>query len=238
MHTVMTKFVTALVIVVACITSTYAQSADTLVHAEGKIVNAATKELIQAHITYKSLPFGNVIGTLNTSNYTFPLYFNDKYSIEVNAPGFLPAKYMLDPAEANAQMRLIKDIELTAGKIHEVSQEVGKVLRLDNLIFETGKIKIEEESYEELNLVVKMMNENPKMIIQLEGHTDYQGNADENMKLSEARVEAVRKYLIEKKIEKSRVKTKAFGGTKPISHDDTPEAHRLNRRVELRILAN
>lgn len=165
------------------------------------------------------------------------MYFNDRYSIEVSAPGFLPVKYMLDPAEAE-QMRLVKNIELTAGNIHEVKHEVGKVLRLNNLIFEVGKSRIEEESYHELDLVVRMMNENPKMVIQLEGHTDYLGSADENMKLSEARVEAVKKYLVEKKIEKNRIKTKAFGGTAPLSRDDTPEAHRLNRRVELRILAN
>lgn len=237
MHTVMTKVLNALALIIVCVTGSMAQSADTVVHAEGKIFNAATKEPITAHVSYKSLPYGNVVGSLNTNNYTFPMYFNDRYSIEVSAPGFLPVKYMLDPAEAE-QMRLVKNIELTAGNIHEVKHEVGKVLRLNNLIFEVGKSRIEEESYHELDLVVRMMNENPKMVIQLEGHTDYLGSADENMKLSEARVEAVKKYLVEKKIEKNRIKTKAFGGTAPLSRDDTPEAHRLNRRVELRILAN
>lgn len=221
-----------------CAGVTWAQETDTLIHAQGKIINAATKEPIAAKVTYKSLPYGNVVGTLNTSNYTFPLYFNDRYSIEVDAPGFLPAKYMIDPVEANTARRVIKDIELTAGAIHEIKHEVGKVLRLNNLIFEVGKSKIDQDSYHELDLVVRMMNENPKMVIQLEGHTDVVGNPNDNMKLSEARVEAVKKYLVDKKIEKNRIKTKAFGGTAPLSRDDTPEAHRLNRRVELRILAN
>ena len=83
-----------------------------------------------------------------------------------------------------------------------------------------------------------MMKENPKMVIQLEGHTDYLGDADKNLKLSQQRVDAVKAYLIAKKVNKNRVKTKAFGGTKPLSRDDTPEAHRMNRRVELRILSN
>lgn len=234
----MTKLFYLLALLASAASGAYAQVADTVVHAEGKIIHALTKELITARITYKSLPYGNVIGTLNTSNYTFPLYFNDKYSIEVVAPGFLPAKYMIDPAEANNNKRVIRDIELTAGNIHEVKHEVGKVLRLNNLIFEVGKSRIEAESYHELDLVVRMMNDNPKMIIQLEGHTDFLGSADENMKLSEARVEAVKKYLVDKRIEKNRIKTKAFGGTAPLSRDNTPEAHRLNRRVELRILAN
>ena len=83
-----------------------------------------------------------------------------------------------------------------------------------------------------------MMNDNSNMVIQLEGHTDYQGDAKENAKLSQGRVDAVKSYLVSKGIQKSRIKTKAFGGTQPLSRDDTPEAHRMNRRVELRILEN
>lgn len=76
------------------------------------------------------------------------------------------------------------------------------------------------------------------MVIQLEGHTDYLGDAEKNLKLSQQRVDAVKGYLTQKSINKNRVKTKAFGGTNPLSKDDTPEAHRMNRRVELRILQN
>lgn len=76
------------------------------------------------------------------------------------------------------------------------------------------------------------------MVIQLEGHTDYLGDPAKNMKLSEQRVEAVRSYLVSKGIHKNRIKLKAFGGTMPLSRDNTPEGHRLNRRVEMRILKN
>jgi outer membrane protein OmpA-like peptidoglycan-associated protein len=50
-------------------------------------------------------------------------------------------------------------------------------------------------------------------------------------------VDEVKKYLVGKGVKKDRVKTKAFGGTKPLSHDKTPEARNLNRRVEIRILS-
>jgi outer membrane protein OmpA-like peptidoglycan-associated protein len=111
-------------------------------------------------------------------------------------------------------------------------------MRLNNLIFEVGKSKIDPESYTELDLLANMMIENPKLVIQLEGHTDYLGDAKENLKLSQKRVESIRAYLIDKAINKLRIKTKAFGGLQPLSRDNTPEAHRLNRRVEVRILAN
>jgi OmpA-OmpF porin, OOP family len=208
-----------------------------VVYAEGNIINAATRQPVKANIIYESQPYGNRIGTLNNNFYSFPMFDNEKYSITVQAEGFKPVKYLLDPAGANEFKRLIKDIELTAGTTPS-THVAGHLMRLNNLIFELGRSRISEESYPELELVENMMKENPNMVIQLEGHTDYQGDAKDNMKLSKERVEAVKAYLTSKGINKARVKTKAFGGTFPLSKDDTPEAHRLNRRVELRILSN
>jgi OmpA-OmpF porin, OOP family len=216
-------------------TAALAQTNDSLIYAEGKILSAATKELVKARITYQSLPYGNRVGTLNNTNYSFPMFDNEKYAIIVEAQGFATAKFMLDPAEANEQRRLLKDIELAAGAVGP-KHPVGHVMRLNNLIFQVSKSKISEDSFEELDLLVNMMRENPTMVIQLEGHTDYQGNPKDNMRLSQDRVDAVKEYLVEKRINKNRIKTKAFGGTQPLSRDDTPEAHRLNRRVEVRIL--
>src|SRR5688572_30610427 len=88
---------------------------DTLVVAEGKVIDAATREPISARITYMSLPYGNKIGVINNSAYSFPMFDGDKYSITVEAAGFAPAKYMLDPREANPERRLVKDIELSNG---------------------------------------------------------------------------------------------------------------------------
>jgi OmpA-OmpF porin, OOP family len=212
---------------------------DSLIYAEGKVYHAATKEPIVARITYQSLPYGNKIGVINNSSYSFPMFDGEKYALIVEASGFAPAKYMLDPSQANSQLRIVKDIELSNNEpTTEPTHPVGEVLRLNNVIFEVGKSKIDPESFTELDLVVKMMSENPKMVIQLEGHTDYLGNAKENLKLSQQRVEAVRSYLAQQGIAKTRLKTKAFGGLQPLSRDNTPEAHRLNRRVEVRILAN
>jgi outer membrane protein OmpA-like peptidoglycan-associated protein len=62
------------------------------------------------------------------------------------------------------------------------------------------------------------------------------GNPAANIKLSHDRVDAVKKYLVRKGIAKSRVKTKAFGGTKLLTTDTSPEGRNANRRVEMRIL--
>jgi outer membrane protein OmpA-like peptidoglycan-associated protein len=214
-------------------------SMDSVIFAEGNIYNATTKEPVQARLTYQSLPYGNKIGVINNTAYSFPMFDGEKYAITVEASGFAPVKYMLDPAEANAERKVVKHIELQTGSTApDPHHAVGHVMRLDNLIFQVGKAKVSPDSYGELDLLVNMMKESPKMVIQLEGHTDYQGDPKENMKLSQMRVDAVRSYLLSKDIHKTRVRTKAFGGTQPLSRDNTPEAHRLNRRVEVRILEN
>jgi OmpA-OmpF porin, OOP family len=225
-----------LVVALAAIAA-YGQDQDSVVIAQGRIINASTKEPVTAKIFYQSLPYGSIVGSQHSDNYAFPLYENAKYALVVEALGFQTAKYMIDPAESQGTFRLIRDIELVAGSAPD-THVPGHVMRLNNLIFELGKSKISPESYGELELVLSMMKENSKMVIQLEGHTDYQGDSKVNMKLSKNRVDAVKQYLEGKGISGSRIKTKAFGGTQPISKDDTPEAHRLNRRVELRILSN
>lgn len=230
------KFFKLLGVLLLIATSAYCQAEDSLIYAVGKIVSAETKEPVNAKVTYQSLPYGSKVGTLNSSNYSFAMFDNEKYSITVEAPGYFPAKYMLDPAEANSERKVVKDIELSVGEIKK--HDVGHVIRLDNVIFPVGRSKISEESYSELSLVVDMMKENESMVIQLEGHTDYQGNPKENLKLSKDRVESVKQYITSQGIPKTRIKTKAFGGTMPLSRDNTPEGHRLNRRVELRILEN
>jgi outer membrane protein OmpA-like peptidoglycan-associated protein len=218
------------------------QVSDTIIYAQGNIISASTKQPVDSKISYKSLPYGSKAGFLSGSTFNFPLFDNEKYELTVVAPGYAPSKYMLDPAEANSDRKVIKNIELglpvSAVKVAEETHTVGKIMRLDNLIFNAGTSKIESSSYEELDHVVKMLKDNPKMVIQLEGHTDFQGSPTANMKLSQDRVDAIKNYLTSKGASKSSIKTKAFGGTQPISRENTEEAHKLNRRVELRVLQN
>ncbi|MCK6617306.1 MAG: OmpA family protein [Cyclobacteriaceae bacterium] len=228
-----------IVVLLSCfnVASLVAQDENTVV-ASGRVLNADTKEPLVARITYQSLPYGNRMGVINNSTFSFPLFDGERYSITVEATGYASAKYMIDPAEAT-DGKIVKDIELhhTTGNVSK-KHSAGTVIRLDNLIFEQAKSKIDPSSYQELDLLVAMMNEHKSMVIQLEGHTDYAGDPAKNLKLSEQRVEEVKGYLVKRGIKKDRVKTKAFGGSMPLSHDNTPEARRLNRRVEVRILQN
>lgn len=219
-----------------------AQQADTLIYAEGKILNKTTREAVTASISYQSLPYGNIVGQMNGSSYRFPFFTKDRYEITVEAAGFAVARYMLDPNQAGTSMKVVQDVELGVATAASVAagtaHTVGKVMNLSNLIFEQGKARIEPGSYEELDQVVEMLRTYPKMVIQLEGHTDIKGDPKKNMELSQQRVDAVKNYLVAKGATRNNIKTKAFGGTQPLSREDTDEAHRMNRRVQVRILAN
>lgn len=234
------RFVAALLLLISVICSGQ-QAADTLVYAEGRILNKVTREPISAFISYQSLPYGNIVGQMNGTSYRFPFFTKDRYEITVEAPGFAVARYMLDPNQAT-DMKVMQDVEMgvaTAAMIAaNTANTPGKVMNLNNLIFEQGRSKIEPASFEELDQVAEMLTNYPKMVIQLEGHTDTAGDPKRNMQLSQDRVDQVKNYLIAKGINKKRVKTKAFGGTQPLSREDTEEAHRMNRRVQVRILSN
>ena len=195
--------------------------------AQGKISDSRTGKGIKANIRYSSIPTGGITGRFNDSTFSFAIFGTAKYQITAEAKDYNPRTVIVDPKDIDAQKRILRDIALTPS---------GQTMTLSSLIFPQGKSNIDPKSFGELDEVSQMMKENSKMVIQLEGHTDNQGSSKANMELSEARVEAVKKYLVTKGIGKDRIKTKAFGGTQPLKNEMTPEARKLNRRVEMRIL--
>ena len=76
------------------------------------------------------------------------------------------------------------------------------------------------------------MKDNPTVEIQLEGHTDNQGDFNLNLQLSQDRVTEVKKYLTSKGIDEKRISVKGWGSTKPVASNVTEDKRKLNRRVE------
>lgn len=195
--------------------------------ARGKVTDASTGKGITAKIRYSSIPTGSLFGRFNDSTFSFSIFGSAKYQITAESAGYNPKTVIVDPKEVDTNNILQRDIHLTPK---------GQTVRLEHLIFAQGKAAIDPQSFSELDEVAQMMIENPKIVIQLEGHTDNVGNSKANMKLSQERVDAVKRYLVSKGISKKRVVTKAFGGTQPLRNEMTPEARAMNRRVEMRIL--
>ena len=98
--------------------------------------------------------------------------------------------------------------------------------------FDINKASIKPESMGTINYVVKMMTDHPDLKFSVEGHTDSDGDDALNMKLSEARAKAIRDKMVELGIDGSRLTSKGYGESKPITGNDTPEGKAQNRRVE------
>jgi OmpA-OmpF porin, OOP family len=193
----------------------------------GKVLDATTQKGIEANIHYSSIPTGSIYGRFHDSTFSFPIFGVVRYQITAEAKGYNPRTVILDPNEVDDFRKVIRNIVLTPA---------GEAIRLSHLIFAQGKALIQPESFQELDEVAEMMKDNEKIVIQLEGHTDNLGSAKANMKLSQKRVEAVKKYLVHHGISKARIKTKAFGGSQLLTNDTSPEGRNANRRVEMRIL--
>ena len=114
--------------------------------------------------------------------------------------------------------------------------EVGQKITLNALLFKQSLAELLPTSIPELERLKETMIQNPNLEILLEGHTDNQGDFDENLKLSKARVEEVKKYLTTNGIAQNRIQTKGLGSTQPVSSNYQELTRKNNRRVELTIL--
>ncbi len=100
------------------------------------------------------------------------------------------------------------------------------------ITFDINKSTIKNESMGFINQMVKFLNENPTVKLEIGGHTDSDGEEAANQKLSLARAESVRSLLSDLGIDSGRLTTKGFGESKPMNGNETPEGKANNRRVE------
>ncbi len=117
-----------------------------------------------------------------------------------------------------------------------ITVEEGKVFQLRNIYFDHDKAEFLPRSYAELNKLLKLMKENPSMIIEVKGHTDSVGEDDYNVYLSRKRAKAVVGYLNENGIDKSRTRYAGYGDSNPIANNSNTKGRQLNRRVEFLVI--
>ncbi|MBK7560125.1 MAG: OmpA family protein [Chitinophagaceae bacterium] len=113
----------------------------------------------------------------------------------------------------------------------EVKKRVDMAAR--NILFITGSAKLQTKSYKGLNDVVQIMNDNPGMSLQIDGHTDNVGTDEKNQILSDNRAASVKTYLVSKGISESRITSAGHGETMPIADNKTAAGRQQNRRSEM-----
>lgn len=104
------------------------------------------------------------------------------------------------------------------------------------VFFQTAKAAIKKESFELLNEVAQAILDHPKFKIRIEGHTDTVGKPKVNQKLSQARADAVRMYLIGQGVGPDRLESIGRGDEIPLDDNSTEAGRAVNRRVEFHIL--
>ncbi len=241
MHTELKHFIiilTASILVNQSQVCAVSLKADSLIKFHGYILDSVSdnpnKLPVGAKLVLERLPYGSEIGIISSNSetgyYEYFLSFEHEYRLDIKSQGHqsffetVKTKQWAKNGEINKNYYLVPE------------WKQDQVIRLRKLIFEQGKSIILAESLSELDMLASTMNSKPDMVVQLEGHTDWRGDHKSNMTLSEDRVEAVKHYLTTRGIDPKRIKTKAYGGTQPLTRDSSLEASAINRRVEVRIL--
>ena len=108
----------------------------------------------------------------------------------------------------------------------------GRVL-LYEILFDYDKASLQKESLKQLEHVITLLQENPDLTLEVQGHTDDQGSDDYNLDLSQQRAETVRAFLLLFGVPDQSLFAKGYGESAPVAPNDSEENRAKNRRVEL-----
>ena len=157
--------------------------------------------------------------------YFIPLPTGKDYTFIVNRKGYLYYSNLYELSKEKSDSTYIKDIALQP-------VQLNATMVFKNVQFEKNAYNLLPVSTVELDKLVQLLTENPAIKLQINGHTDNTGNADDNLKLSTNRAKSVVDYLVSKNISATRLTYKGFGATKSIADNNTEEGKAQNRRTE------
>lgn len=201
----------------------------------GVVTDAKTKLPLEAKIVLSNFKTkkNDFVALSQKDNGSFftSLPANVSYALQVEKDGYLfhSECFKLDSVKT-IQNPLFLNIELSP-------LEVGRSIVLKNVFYDFNSYNLTSDSYIELDKLVTLLEKNPTVWIQISGHTDNIGSDDYNKTLSEKRALAVKTYLIEKGVDKRRLKHVGYGSSKPVGDNATEEGRALNRRTEAIVLS-
>lgn len=211
-----------------------AQPEKNVVTVKGKVTDENGKPL-NAALKWFELNTNRNVGSLTsnpeTGDYIITLPNGLSYSYFAEKTGYYSVSNNIDLSTENSYRELTVDITMLPVKTLELT-----AIRLNNIYFDFDRFDLKQESFTELERVVKFLNDNPDVKIEISAHTDSKGADDYNLQLSQKRAESVVSYLIERGIYGSRLTAKGYGETIPIGDNESEEGRALNRRVEMKIV--
>ncbi|MEP7170530.1 MAG: OmpA family protein, partial [Bacteroidota bacterium] len=202
---------------------------------KGHVFDADTKLPVAASIELVDLEKNEGIGKFNSDpasgKYLVSLPGGKNYGAVIKADGYLFSSDNFNIPDTADYNEYNKDIFLQPIK-------AGSVIVLKNIFFDTAKWNLKDQSVNELERLLEIMNSNPKLKIEISGHTDNVGKDEANQVLSENRSKAVVDYLKSKNVSETRLQFHGYGETMPVATNETVEGRVSNRRTEFKILAN
>lgn len=202
-----------------------------IAYIKGKITNKITGDPISAKIEFSDLASSETIlfeESNRIGNYFSVLPGNADYGLNIQKKGFLVYSKNFSLSVENVRKAYILNVKL-------IPIAVDQKVKLENVFYTTASFELDNRSNSELNKVADFLNDNPTVTISIEGHTDNVGSKSANITLSRNRAKSVYHYLVERGIDKSRLSSKGFGSSDPISDNESEDGRRKNRRTEIRI---
>ena len=200
---------------------------DKVLFIKGTVKTETVAEPVKARIELKNLETKKIseipMDTL-TGNYVAVAPFNNDYVMTVKKEGYVYETRYISKIDSNYRTPAKVDLEIRP-------IEIDKSYRINDIYFDFNKYDLSPESKAVLDQLIEFLTENPKIRIQIQGHTDNIGNDADNLKLSGNRARSVHEYLISKGISKDRLTYKGFGKTMPVATNDTDEGRARNRRT-------
>ena len=168
----------------------------------------------------------------------FYLASDSLYSYAVGAHNSLVSAFdvyhdVVDKGFSSASVKTYMLAELPTEVVAKINKDFAEFADAN---FEFNQSEVSEKSYPMLDQVVRIMLENPDLMMEIAAHTDDVGSSDFNLELSIKRAQSIVDYLVSKGIDKIRLKGSGYGEGRPISTNNTEEGRRKNRRVEFLIL--
>lgn len=205
-------------------------------YVKGHVYDAVTKKPVSAKIEVTDLQTGKVtfytISNRESGEMLACLVSGGTYAFNISKEGYgiISETYQVNMT-AGLDSPLVKDFY-----IQPLTK--GGTFILKNIFFETAKFDLKKESNLELEKLVDLMLKNPKLTIEIGGHTDNVGGKQENIILSENRAKAVFDYLVNRGIASARLTSKGYGDGKPVADNKTEKGRAENRRTEFTITGN
>ncbi|HWA33566.1 MAG TPA: OmpA family protein, partial [Cyclobacteriaceae bacterium] len=164
-----------------------------------------------------------------TGEYLIVLTQGADYGLYVSHPGYLFKSLNFNYEVKENLVPVALDVALDP-------VATGASVVLNNIFFDLNRFELKEKSMTDLDKVVRFLNENKNVRIEIGGHTDDAGTPEYNLQLSQKRVQSVASYLVDHGIPATRLLQKGYGESKPLKPNDSEENRQINRRIEFRII--